>query len=115
LQQTLDLYASADLIVTSRLHGCILALATGRKVLAVSADHKVESFMQAAGLRDWVLDLDDIGELPARLRQLEQQLSPAAFVERSRQQLREVAAQVRKLIGPRALADAGAQPLEITT
>jgi hypothetical protein len=115
LQKTLDLYASADLVVTSRLHGCILALATGRRVLAVSADHKVESFMQAAGLRDWVLDLDDIGQLPERLRALERQPSAAAFVERSRGQLRDVAAQVRILIGPRALADAGAQPLENVT
>ena len=36
MQTLLELYASADLVLTSRLHGCIIALATGRRVLAVS-------------------------------------------------------------------------------
>jgi hypothetical protein len=97
LQQALDLYVSADLVITSRLHGCIIALATGRRVLVVSADHKVESFMNAAGLGEWVCDLDDIDSLPARLETLPQQRLPVEFIERGRRQNREVALQVQQL------------------
>jgi polysaccharide pyruvyl transferase WcaK-like protein len=98
LDRILRLYASADLILTSRLHGCILALAIGRPVLAVSADHKVESFMTAAGLSDWVLDLDDLAELPQRLERLPEQHAPVEFVMRVRDQNRRVGALLRALI-----------------
>ncbi len=100
LQYILDLYGSADLVLTSRLHGCIIALATGRRVLVVSADRKVESFMRAAGLAEWVCDLDDINSVPARLEMLPQQRLPAEFVERGRQQNREVGRQVSALVSP---------------
>jgi polysaccharide pyruvyl transferase WcaK-like protein len=98
LEKVLELYCSADLVLASRLHGCILALATGRKVLAVSGDHKVESFMAAAGLREWVCDLAAVDTLPQRLQALSSQVVPAAFVEKARAQNRAVAEQVRSLI-----------------
>jgi polysaccharide pyruvyl transferase WcaK-like protein len=98
LRKTLDLYAAADLVLTSRLHGCIIALAMGRKVLVVSADHKVESFMDAAGLSEWVCDLDEVASLPERLRKLPSQVVPTAFVEKAREQNRRVAEQVRGLL-----------------
>ena len=107
LQKSLALYASADLIVTSRLHGCIIALAMGRRVLVVSADHKVESFMQAAGLGDWVIGLEEVDSLPARLRELEQQPLPTAFVEGVRTKNRAVAEKVRALIA--GVASKGAE------
>jgi len=97
LQKSLDLYAAADLVLTSRLHGCILALAHGRPVFAVSGDHKVESFMEAAGLADWVCDLDEIDVLPQRLNQLPSQTAPTAFVDHARRQNRAVAELVRTL------------------
>ena len=94
LKKTLDLYASADLVVTSRLHGGIIALAMGRRVLVVSGDRKVESFMRAAGLSDWVCDLDDVESLPARLEKLHEQQLPTKFIEDGRSQNRLVAKQV---------------------
>lgn len=97
LQRTLGLYASADVILTSRLHGCIIGLATGRPVLAVSADHKVESFMAAAGLGDWVRDLDDLESLPARLEALPGQTVPVEFIEAGRQQNRAVGEKVKAM------------------
>ena len=97
LQKVLELYASADLVLTSRLHGCIIALATGRRVLVVSGDNKVESFMGAAGLGDWVCDLDDIHSLAARLERLQEQPVSAAFIEEGRRQNRAVAETVRTL------------------
>ena len=98
LGRIVELYTSADLVLTSRLHGCIMALATGRRVLAVSADHKVESFMAAAGLSEWVMDLDSSGSLMERLHRLPEQKPPCSFVERARAQNRSVAARVRELI-----------------
>jgi hypothetical protein len=98
LSRTLELYASADLVLTSRLHGCILALAMGRRVLMVSGDRKVESFMQAAGLEEWVCDLDEIESLPARLEDLPQQPLPREFIEQARKQNRAVADRVRALL-----------------
>lgn len=98
LQKSLALYASADLIVTSRLHGCIIGLATGRRVLAVSGDHKVESFMNAAGLGDWVCGLNEIDSLPARLERLHEQPLPAKFIEEGRRQNRAVAERVIALL-----------------
>lgn len=94
LRDTLGLYASADLILSSRLHGCIIALALGRRVLAVSGDHKVESFMQAAGLGDWVSGLEGLDSLPTRLEKLHEQELPVEFVEAGRRQNRAVAEKV---------------------
>jgi polysaccharide pyruvyl transferase WcaK-like protein len=90
LKKTLELYSSSDLVLTSRLHGCIIALAFGRRVLAVSGDHKVEAFMRRAGLADWVCDLDEIDSLPARLEKLPAQRVPTEFVEEGRRQNRAV-------------------------
>jgi polysaccharide pyruvyl transferase WcaK-like protein len=97
LAATLRLYAEADLVLSSRLHGCIIGLAMGRKVLAVSGDHKVESFMRAARLSEWVCDLDDLQSVPARLAALEQQRTPRAFVARARRDNRSIAATIRAM------------------
>ncbi len=98
LKKTIDLYASADLVLTSRLHGCIIGLALGRPVLAVSGDHKVESFMRAAGLGDWVCDLDDVDSLPARLEKLSGQRLPVEFIGQARRENRLVAERVRTFL-----------------
>jgi polysaccharide pyruvyl transferase WcaK-like protein len=98
LRDVLGTYASADLILSSRLHGCIIALAMGRRVLAVSGDRKVEDFMRAAGLSDWVIDLDQIESLPAKLEQLPQQKLPAEFIEAGRRQNRAIAEKIIALL-----------------
>jgi polysaccharide pyruvyl transferase WcaK-like protein len=103
LADALDSYASADLVLSGRLHGCIIGLAMGRKVLAVSGDHKVESFMSAAGLGQWVLDLNQMGQLVERLEALHMQTMPAAFFEEMRKRNREIAESVVAGLGsPRA-------------
>jgi hypothetical protein len=98
LAATLDLYARADLVLTGRLHGCIVGLAMGRKVLAVSGDHKVEAFMEAADLGDWVLGLSGIGRLSDRLAALPKQSPPARFLEEARRGNRRVAESVTGLL-----------------
>lgn len=95
LKATLERYAQADLILSSALHGCVLGLAMGRKVLAVSGDTKIESFMQAAGLGDWVLDIDELGRLQQSLVALPEQPPRPGFVLAARQANTEIAARIR--------------------
>lgn len=92
LRDVLEGYVQADLILTGRLHGCIIGLAMGRKVLAVSGDRKVESFMGAAGLGDWVIDVDDVAtSLHAKLAQLPQQPASDSFTARVRAANQQIA------------------------
>ena len=98
LANSLNLYASSDLVLTSRLHGCIIGLAIGRPVLAISGDRKIESFMGAAGLSEWVCSPEDLGSLPEQLERLSTQVKPDAFLMQTRSDLRAVAAKVRSLI-----------------
>lgn len=97
LDERIARYQKSKLVVTSRLHGCIIGLAIGNKVLALSGDRKVESFMHAAGLDEWVCDVADIGRLPALLERLESQLAPTEFIEQTRNNNRAVAEMVRTL------------------
>jgi polysaccharide pyruvyl transferase WcaK-like protein len=99
LKETIDLYAKSDIVLSSALHGCIIALAMGRRIVAVSGDHKVESFMEAAGLKDWVLDLNEIDSLPDRLSAVLRQQVPTDFIDRSRAENRAVAEQIKTLLG----------------
>jgi hypothetical protein len=110
LARALEAYARADLVLSGRLHGCIIGLALGRKVLAVSGDRKIESFMHAAGLADWVLDLDQIGELPHRLDCLADQPAPARFLSDVRHQNRNIAAQVLEIYHSMSVHPPGGAP-----
>jgi len=44
LEKTLSLYKNANIILSSALHGCIIGVAMGLKVLAVSGDRKIDAF-----------------------------------------------------------------------
>ena len=63
LEKILEIYSSASLIVTGRLHGCILSTAINRPFVTVSGDKKIESFMDHAGLSDWLIDKNEVGKL----------------------------------------------------
>ncbi len=98
LMHAIDLYASSGLVMTARLHGCIIGLAMGRKVLAVSCDRKIESFMNAAGLASWVIDVNDVKEiLPLRLDMLSTQPDVSDFISSVRSANAEVGRQVQAL------------------
>lgn len=97
LEKTLRLYAAADLVIASRLHGCILGAAMGCRVLAISGDRKIESFMHTIGLEDWILDLKQIEDLPARLDTLPGQDSPEEFIVDARLKNRAFAKHVKAL------------------
>jgi hypothetical protein len=99
LQRTLGHYAAADIVLSGRLHGCIIGLAMGRKVLAVSGDHKVESFMAAAGLGAWVLTCAESSLLPQRLEDLPGQRPPVSFLTQSRAENLHVADKIFRMLG----------------
>ncbi|MBC8144627.1 MAG: polysaccharide pyruvyl transferase family protein [bacterium] len=99
LSDTIAQYAAADLIVTGRLHGCIIGLAMGRKVMAVSGDWKIESFMRAAGLREWVCDLADTDALSDMLHRLPGQQSPDSFLQNARSANQAIASHIQAIGG----------------
>ena len=66
----------------------------GRKVLGGSRDRKTESFMEAAGMRDWVIGVEEIGSLPERRRSWTPK-SAGDFGEQSRRRNRQIAEQRR--------------------
>lgn len=106
LAKCLLAYEKSDLVLSSALHGCILSIAMGKKVLAVSGDWKIEGFMELLGLRGWVMSQEDAAEPGAvrdRLDRLADQRLDPARVESLRQTQRQIAAQVRSLVTSGAL------------
>ncbi len=108
LTNTLLLYERSDLVLSSALHGCIIAVAMGRPVLAVSGDRKIESFMEAVGLRDWVCDITETASIPARLETLGRQPSVLAFREAAVAANAEVARHVQSRAGLASMTQAPA-------
>ena len=53
----LDFYRGVDAVISSRLHGVLLAIVAARPVLALSHERKVRVAMQDAGVSDFCLDL----------------------------------------------------------
>jgi polysaccharide pyruvyl transferase WcaK-like protein len=94
----LSLYAASDIIVSSRLHGCIIAVAMGKKVIAVSGDFKVDAFMAAAGLEKWVCSQGTMEHLEVLLATVETQPPVTSFVAAARTQNTRVAAEVRAFL-----------------
>jgi len=102
LRKCISLYEQSDMVVSSALHGCVIGVAMGRPVLAVSGDRKIEEFMEAAGLGAWVLDAAEVVQLPARLETLTRQPAVPEFVAQARGGNQAVAQMVRAVAGVRA-------------
>ena len=94
LQRVLDLYRSSDLVLSSALHGCVIALAMGRPVLAVSGDWKIEGFMNAVGIGEWVIDASDVQRVAELLPALTRQAIPWERMAAAVQNNRAVAARI---------------------
>jgi polysaccharide pyruvyl transferase WcaK-like protein len=75
LARILSIYRNSGIVISSALHGCIIAVAMGLKILAVSGDRKIEGFMKQVGLEDWVLDRHETKYIVEYLSQLEFQPS----------------------------------------
>ena len=90
-------YEKSKIVLSSALHGCIIGVAMGLKVLAVSGDRKIEGFMNAVGLQDWVLNVDELPLVRSRLLELKNQPWPAAAFAEIQNQNRSVAKKVATL------------------
>jgi len=97
LQQILSLYEKSGIILSSALHGCIIGVAMGLKVLAVSGDWKIDAFMEAVGLGEWVLDISELELIPGKLKQLNTQVFPADSLYEVKYENEKVAEQILKL------------------
>jgi polysaccharide pyruvyl transferase WcaK-like protein len=53
----LDLFHTLDVIISSRLHGVLLAIVAARPVVALSHERKVQAVMHDAGVADFCADL----------------------------------------------------------
>lgn len=72
----LEFYRGVDFVVSSRLHGVLLAIVAGRPVLALSHERKVQAVMNDAGVSPFCIDLKtaDISQVTERLDHLTTQL-----------------------------------------
>jgi hypothetical protein len=69
-------YASASVVVSSRLHGCILGVAMGCRVIGLASDPKLTAFMHSVGLSDWLCDPGDVEAIAQKLEVLHEQRPP---------------------------------------
>ena len=97
LRAVLRRYAESDVVLTSALHGCILAVGMGRKLIAVSGDCKIDSFMHEAGLAKWLCQADEVDRLGELWTTLAEQEQPHRFVCQVRERSCSVAAQILSL------------------
>jgi polysaccharide pyruvyl transferase WcaK-like protein len=58
LRESIERYASVDLLITSRMHAAIFAMASGTPAIAVNYEPKVDGVMSLLGLGDRVVPAD---------------------------------------------------------
>ena len=58
VEQLLSQLAETDLVIATRFHNVLLALLSGKPVVAISFHHKVASLMSAMGLAEYCIDID---------------------------------------------------------
>jgi len=78
--ELLDLFRRLDVVISSRLHGVLIAIVAGRPVLALSHERKVRAVMADAGADPFCLDLPttSFSEVSESLRRLTDQLDSCA-------------------------------------
>lgn len=96
MNRLLSLYATSGIVISSALHGCIIGVAMGLKVLAVSGDRKIEAFMEAMGLKEWVLDITEVHLVPRRLEEIRLQPNPAFLLKEVRRKNEAIAESIRR-------------------
>jgi polysaccharide pyruvyl transferase WcaK-like protein len=76
----LDFFRRLDVVISSRLHGVLLAIVAARPVLALSHERKVRALMSDAGVASFCTDLTtaNMDQITERLGDLTDQLDPCA-------------------------------------
>jgi len=95
LHEWLDRYSSAHITVSSSLHGCILALSLGSKLIAVSRDWKIEGFLQTVNLEEAICNIDEIEK---KAKHIELQKDVSKRIEKIKKENEYFAQEVKKLI-----------------
>jgi polysaccharide pyruvyl transferase WcaK-like protein len=92
----LEFFRGLDVVISSRLHGVLLAIVSARPVLALSHDRKVRAVMGDSGVSEFCVDLRTakVDEVIRILQNLTDQLEPCAkrlrdYVETASTALRE--------------------------
>jgi polysaccharide pyruvyl transferase WcaK-like protein len=99
LNNILEIYRRSGIILSSALHGCIIGIASGLKVLAVSGDRKIEGFMASIGLSEWVLDTSEVNKVPQYLDKIGNQNWPGDRLKDTREKNQQVAEKIRTFLG----------------
>ena len=102
-----DAYADADLVIATRMHAAILALAAGTPVLGVAYEFKTQELLDALGRPGWVEDIETAtpASLSARLDRVVAELPEArADLFRGVEAMRQSAMDSGELVA-RAFAD----------
>ena len=92
----LEFFRGLDVVISSRLHGVLLAIVSARPVLALSHDRKVRAVMSDSGVSDFCVDLTTatVEQVTGILLNLTDQLDPCArrlreYVEAASNALRQ--------------------------
>jgi polysaccharide pyruvyl transferase WcaK-like protein len=80
----LEFFRGLDVVISSRLHGVLLAIVAARPVLALSHERKVQAVMKDAGVTPFCADLPTatMDQITERLATLIDQLDPCALTLR---------------------------------
>ena len=80
----LEFFRGLDVVISSRLHGVLLAIVAARPVLALSHERKVQAVMKDAGVTSFCADLPTatLDQITERLTTLLDQLDPCALTLR---------------------------------
>lgn len=105
VDELFDLLRSADLLIPTRFHGTVLGLTCGRPVFSVCYHRKTADVMNAAGLQESLLPLDelDVDRLIAGVRGLAERV-PAVYriideaIDGRRRELDQQYAHIARLI-----------------
>jgi polysaccharide pyruvyl transferase WcaK-like protein len=73
VEDLLSQIAASDIVVATRFHNVLLALFCNKPVISISFHHKCQSLMNAMGLPEYCLDINDLKaqSLIGKFRKLE--------------------------------------------
>lgn len=103
---TLQPVVESSVVVSSRYHGLVFGVQTGRPVIGVGGEPKVRRFLDEAGLGEWWLPEDQLAELPDRVADLHRRGPSVAAGQGSLRSRLHVEATEAATTAARRLADA---------
>ena len=89
-------YGQSGVVLSSRLHGIIIASALGKRIIAISEDEKIEGYMDELGLSDWVCS--NTQELTCLINRVEHQEDYREKIERILERNHEFSHEVKMLV-----------------